>query len=343
MHRSPRLFCWALVLIEAFSPLTLSASVLWFGDNAGLHQIDTAANGVVLNVPFEPPVSIAVNATDGSVWALTQTRLVRLNAGGVVQMQRALRDLANGIGAPRLLVLNPNDASAWAAFQNRVLHFDADGVLMASVPIAAEDLAVAQDGSLWVLGQSSLQQHDSAGTLVRVVPLTAALQGMKHLALSDTSGGIWLAGAKNVLELSLSDPSQTLRTLLAPETTSAISVDMQTGDLWVLGQNTLSSYRGDGTPVVSRDLRDFSISNPQTLVFDFASQAAWVGHQGGLSRIASNGTLAAAFPATPHVQAIAIGRTPVNIEPVITLVSPADGSLLNNPTPQFRVKYDALC
>src|SRR5437773_10365953 len=122
MRRSLRLFCWSLALIAAFSPLNVSASGLWFGDNDGLHQIDTAANGVVLNVPFEPPVSIAVNATDGSVWVLTQTRLARLNAAGGGQMQRAVHDLDNGIGAPRVLVLNPNDASAWLAFQNRVLH-----------------------------------------------------------------------------------------------------------------------------------------------------------------------------------------------------------------------------
>ena len=338
MHRSVRLVFCTLILFAT----RLSASAIWFGDKDGLHQIDPATNRIVASVPFEPPVSIAV-AGDGSVWALTQTRLARLNAQGVLQFQRAVRDLGNGMGAPRLLALNPTDASVWAAFENRVLHFDAAGVIRATLSISAQDFAIGQDGSLWVLSQSLLQQVDAAGTLLRSIPVTSSTQGTKYLALDDAGRAIWLAGGKKLLELSLSDPSQLMRELLAPETISAVSVNLQTGDLWVLGQNTLSSYHRDGTAVVSRDLRDFSISNPQSLVFDFGSQGSWVGFQGGLARIAPDGSLSAAFPAATKVDTIAIGRTPVDIDPVVTIVSPVDGSLINNPTPLFRVKYDALC
>jgi hypothetical protein len=344
MHQSVRRPLCALVLIAAFSPLTLSATAIWFGDKDGLHQVDPPSNRVVLNVAFEPPVSIAVSAGDGSVWILTQTQLARLNSQGILQFQRALRDdLGNGIGAPRLLALNPNDGTVWAAFANRVLHFDAAGVLRADLSLAARDFAIAQDGTLWVITATAVQQFDSAGTALRSIPLTSLTQGAKYLVLNDAGGVMWLAGERNLLALSLSDPNEITRELLAPEPISAVSVNAQTGDLWVLGQNTLSSYRGDGTPVVSRDLRDFSISNPNTLVFDFATQAAWVGHQGGLARISADGTLAAAFVATTKVAAIAIGRTLVEVDPMVTLASPADGSLLNSSTPLFRVKYDALC
>src|SRR5258708_1343524 len=194
MHRSVRWPFCTLVFIAALSPLTLSGAALWFGDKDGLHQIDSGSNRVILNVAFDPPVSIAVNGGDGSVWTLTQTRIARLNAQGVLQVQRALRDLGNGIGAPRLLALNPNDATVWAAFENRVLRFDGDGALRGSLSIAAEDVAIGQDGSLWVLSQSSLQQFDSAGTLIRTVPFTSSSQGAKYVALDAAGGALWLVG-----------------------------------------------------------------------------------------------------------------------------------------------------
>src|SRR5687768_11928420 len=82
-----------LGIATALLPPTGSASVLGFGDKDGLHQIDTATNSVLLNVPFEAPAGIAVNAADGSVWVLTQSRLARVNAAGVVQSDHALKDL----------------------------------------------------------------------------------------------------------------------------------------------------------------------------------------------------------------------------------------------------------
>ena len=344
MFRSVRsLLSCAFGVLVALLPLAASASVLWFGDKDSLHQIDTASNHVVVDVPFEPAVAIAVNAADSSVWTLTQKRLALVSSQGALQLQIALRDLGSGLGAPRFLALNPNDASVWAGFENRVLHFDATGALRHTLAIAPSDLAVAQDGSLWTLSQSLLEQRDSSAALVKSVSLGGAAKGAKHLAIDDTGGAIWLAGDKDVVKLNLAAPDQTLLTLVASETTSAISVDLQSGDLWILGQNTLFALTRDGSPRISRDLRDFSISNPQTLVFDFASQAVWVGHQQGLSRIATTGALIGTFPADVKTVAIAIGRAPLNITPVVTIVSPADGALVNTGTPLFRVKYDALC
>ncbi|HYC93700.1 MAG TPA: hypothetical protein VEO54_31130, partial [Thermoanaerobaculia bacterium] len=315
---------------------------MWFGDKAGLHRIDTATNQIASSIDFEPAVAIAANAADGSLWALSQSRLAHLSEQGSLHFQAALRDLGSGLGAPRLLVLNPNDGSVWAGFENRILHFDAAGVVRHTLAVRALDAAVAQDGSVWLLTQSTLQQHDASGALLRSVALPNS-QRLKHLALDDAGGVVWAAGEKELVQASLSAPDQTLLAIAAPETLSGISADMQTGDLWALGQNGLFSYGRDGRPRVSRDLRDFSIANPQTLVFDFSSQAAWVGHQGGLTRITVAGTVAATFPGAPHVVTIAIGRTPLNIVPVVSIVAPADGAVLNSATPKLRVDYDALC
>ncbi|HYO79248.1 MAG TPA: Ig-like domain-containing protein [Thermoanaerobaculia bacterium] len=339
---TPALLRRALALAVVLHSFTLSAASVWFGDKDGLHRIDTATNTVAARLAFEPATAITVNAADGSLWALSHERLAQLSAAGTVQFSVSVRDLGNGLGAPRLLVLNPNDGSVWAGFENRILHLDASGVLRHTLAVRARELAVAQDGSIWILTQSTLQQHDASAALLRSVPLPAS-QRLKHLALDDAGGVLWLAGEKELVQLSLSSPEQTLLSIVAPETTSAISLDLQTGDLWLLGQHGLFAYGRDGRPRVSRDLRDFSIANPQTLLFDFASQAAWVGHQRGLTRITAAGTLAATFNAAPHVLTIAIGRTPLNITPVVSIVAPSDGALLNDSTPELRVDYDALC
>ncbi len=325
-----------IVLAATLLPAALSASVLWYGDKGGLHAIDTATNGIVINVAFEPPVAMAVNAADGSVSVLTQSRLARLDAHGAVQFQLPV----NGLSAPRLLALSPNDASLWAGFQNRILHLDANGVVLLTLPIAADDLAVAQDGSVWLLSGQSLQHLDSTG---RAMDLLPAVQKARHIALDDAGGIVWLAGEKSLMAVTTAAPLRIALSLTAPETVSAIAADVQTGDLWILGQQSLFSYRRDGSPALARDLRDFGIANPQALAFDFSSQAVWVGHQQGLSRITTGGFLVATFPADGKAVAVAIGRAPVAITPLVTILAPADGALINNPAPVLRVRYDALC
>ena len=151
MVRSARLIRLALGISVFLHTLALSASSVWFGDQDGLHRIDAATNQVVASISFEPAVAIAVNSADGSVWALSQQRLARLSEGGSVQFEVAVRDLGTGLGAPRLLVLNPNDGSVWAGFETRVVHLDAGGVVRHTLPVAARDLAVGQDGSVWIL------------------------------------------------------------------------------------------------------------------------------------------------------------------------------------------------
>lgn len=341
MYRSARLRL-AVGIAFALHAFTLSAASLWFGDKDGLHRIDTASNQVVSNLVFDPPLSIAASAADGSLRVLSRERFAHLSEQGVVLFQISVRELGTGLGAPRLLVLNPNDGSVWAGFENRVLHIDTAGVVRRAIASRARDLAVAQDGSVWILTDSALQQYDSAAALIRSVALPAG-QRLRHLALDDAGGAVWVAGERELVQLRLPAATQTDVSVLAPETIAGLSVDLQTGDVWVIGQHGLFSYARAGTPRVSRDLRDFSIANPQTLLFDFATQAAWVGHQGGVTRITAAGTVAATFPGAPHVTAIAIGRTPLAIEPVVSIAAPADGALLNSGRPQFRVEYDALC
>ena len=341
MHPPGRSFL-ALGFALALSSSSAFASVLWFGDRSGLHAIDTTTNTIVVNVPIERPVAVAVNAAGGSVWVMTQSRIAHFSSSGALLFEHAQRDLGSGLGAPRLLSLNPNDGSVWAAYENRIVHFDAAGAVLGSLNVSALALAIGQDGSLWVLESSSLHRYDANGNRALSAPI-AATRRMKFIALDDTGAALWLGGEREVVKLSAASPDQTLLSFFAPETISALSIDTQTGDLWILGQQSLFSSRRDGSPSVSRDLRDFSIANPQAMLYDFGSQSAWVGHQSGLSRISSSGTFVATFPADVSAGTIAIGSAPVDITPVVSILAPADGALLNTARPRITAGYDALC
>jgi hypothetical protein len=175
-------------------------------------------------------VGIAVDAADGSLWVVTQSRVARLAPDGSLLVNRETHGLGSGNGAPRLLALNPNDGSIWVAFENRTLHLGRDGALQHTLNVAAQDLAVAQDGSLWVLAQSSLHHYDSAANALQSAAL-GTNRRMKTIALDDTGGALWVAAEKEVLKLSLTS-GLTLLSFFAPETVSALSVDIQTGDLF---------------------------------------------------------------------------------------------------------------
>ncbi|MGH8578023.1 MAG: hypothetical protein ACREXJ_14165, partial [Gammaproteobacteria bacterium] len=209
--------------------------------------------------------------------------------------------------------------------------------------MSATDLGVAQDGALWVLLQGELRRYSADGALIQSTPLSAADRQAKYLALDDTGGALWLAGEKRLAKRSLSDPSQVLLALTTAETLSTLSIDLQTGTLWVTGQQNLFGYAREGHFVVDQDLRAHGIANPQGVVFDFTHQALWVGHQQGLSRLDLDGALIATLPAAAKAGTVAIGRLPIELKPTLQSIEPQAGALINHAQPTLAFRYGALC
>lgn len=338
MVRFARGFC-ALLL----SLLPVCGSAIWFGDNWGVHRVDRATNEIDLNLPSDAPVAIAINGNHGSAWALTQGDIFKYNRDGVTQLSASLGALVPGLGTSRLLALDPRDGSVWLAGERRLVHLSATGALLARVDVSATDMSVAQDGTLWVLLPGEFRHYASDAVLLQSTVLAATDRQAKYLALDDTGAALWLAGEKQLTQRSFSDPSQIMLDLTPAETISALSIDIQAGKLWVLGQQSLFGYARDGSRFLNQDLRAHGIANPQSLVFDFTAQALWVGHQQGISRLDLNGALITTLPAAAKAGTVAIGRLPIDVTPTLELVEPQPDASINNAQPTLAFRYGALC
>lgn len=330
---------WALLL----SLLPVCSSAIWFGDNLGVHRVDGATNQIDLNLPSDTPIAIAINGNDGNAWVLTQGQIVKYSRDGVILFSASLGELMPGLGASKLVALDPRDGGVWLAGERRLARLSAAGTPLARLDESAEDMSVAQDGTLWVLIQGELRRYAADGAFLQSTPLSANDLQANYLALDDTGGHVWLAGAKRLAKRSLSDPSQVALALTTAETISALSIDIQSGKLWVMGQQSLCGYARDGSRFLNQDLRAHGIANPQSLVFDFTHQALWVGHQQGLSRLNLDGALIATLPAAAKAGTVAIGRLPIDVTPTLQLIEPQADALINNAQPTLAFRYGSLC
>ena len=337
MSNKTRAFFALLLLSAAFS----SGATIWFGDKDGLHRVDTSTNRIDLDIDSSEPRALAVNAADGSVWSLTRSRITKYSADGIRLFDRTLDSLADGTGDGQQLALNAADGSAWVAGKRRLLHLRADGSLRTAIQGGLTDLAVAQDGTLWVLDEDELRRYADEGGLLSRTRLEGASRKANYIALDDTRGALWLGSDRAIIKRSLSNPGDVLRSVTTPEKVGALSLDVQTGELWVLGSASFHGYSSDGTRFASEHM-DRGVSDPETLAFDIGTQAIWVGHRRGLARFTRNGDRVATLRAD-EVDTVAVSRVAVAIDPAITLVAPAPDALLNNARPTIVFQYGAAC
>ncbi len=331
------LCAWSIAL------LPVSGSAIWFGDNRGVHRVDAATGRIDLEIPSDPPVALAIDGKAGSAWALTQGQIVKYGRDGTILFSASLGALVPGLGTSRLLALDPRDGSVWLAGEKRLARLAPSGARLVHFPVSVEDMSVAQDGTLWVLLQGELRRYAPDGASLQTTPLSAADQKARYLALDDPGGFLWLAGEKQLTRHSLSDPAAPTLELATVEPVSALSIDIQTGALWLIGQQSLFGYARDGTRFLNQDLRAHGIANPQSLVFDFTRRALWVGHQQGLSRLDLDGAPLATLPAAAKSGTVAIGRLPIEVTPTLQLIEPEAGALLNDPQPTLTFRYGARC
>src|SRR5882672_9632679 len=128
-----------LLLCALWCTALSHAGSLWFADDRGVHRVDTGTNIVTRNVSQSGVQALALEAKDGSLWALTSSLIRKYDANGATLLTIDLGALANDfqhdhfsgnshqfqdsdfLGLERL-ALDANDSSVWVAGRNFALH-----------------------------------------------------------------------------------------------------------------------------------------------------------------------------------------------------------------------------
>jgi len=113
----------------------------------------------------------------------------------------------------------------------------------------------------------------------------------------------------------------------------------------VLDDKTLRVFDDDGNLVKTANLLALGLEDAKLLAFEPHTQSLWVTHKKGISRIATDVgiSLAATLNTADEEEIKAVGTSPFIVTPTLSLVSPADNALTNNPRPAFTFGFDALC
>jgi DNA-binding beta-propeller fold protein YncE len=150
--------------------------------------------------PFGTPTSVAVDPSDGSVWATTGASLMHVSASGSTLLQ------VDGFSTPLSVAVSPKDGSVWLVDAGNgvseagdpggpaVLHLSASGTVLVKDTSFSYPWAVAtgsSDGSVWVA--------DTAGSVSHLGSDGSELWGGNDfvtpvgLAVNPSDGSCWVA------------------------------------------------------------------------------------------------------------------------------------------------------
>ena len=105
-------------------------------------------------------------------------------------------------------------------------------------------------------------------------------------------------------EVALALPVQTRVSLTTSEVITAITLDSDTGDLWVAGQSALLAFGREGAAFATIGLDHRAFKNLQALYFDAESESLWLGHQKGITRFDAAGQIVSTIGAADKVNVI---------------------------------------
>src|SRR6266571_851632 len=317
------------------------AASVWFSANDSVYRLDEGSSQPVLVSPLGSVQTLSVNPKDGNAWVLLGSRLLKMSEDGAALADIDLKSL--GIQFPKGLTLDPYDASVWLADGKTLLRLESSGQALNTwqAPGVVRTLALSADENAWVLRDKRLWRYTPQGALMVSQDLTGLLNEEPKFVAADSLGdAVWLAGEKQLVQLRLSSPGQITLTLVSPRIVSGLTQDQKRGVLWELAQDSLTGIARDGS-VKTVSLAALGLSGVAALAYDSATDSLWLGHSSGLARFTSGGELAATITTSSAVTAL--GVAPFVLLPSLSLLRPPQNALTNNPRPEFRLAYDALC
>lgn len=208
-----------------------------------------------------------------------------------------------------------------------------------------EAISVGLNGRLWVLTKETLISLSTQAQPVDAVDLRTfenRVKQPKHIAIDDLGGWLWMADGENLVRFNtgnLSEPPLVLEGGFG--NISGLALNPVDGELWATAEKTLTSYDRAGKRLQSVDLSPYKAGTFDKLGFEPVSRALWVAGNKSIVHLSSQGMYLGELRVDEELEAIAV--LPFHLQPRLTLISPHEGSLTNNPTPVFRLGLEALC
>jgi len=334
-------------LLCALAPATaLADSCVWVSDEDSLRQVQASTNQVTVSVPSRGVSRLIMNAGDCGVWAFNkdERRLRRYAADGTLELDIGVQSLDSRIDEIKDVQIDPHDESLWLADERRFSHISPAGQLLIGFPAPGEvrQFRVALDQSLWLLGERRLWHFDKQGTPLAKFALADDLaEDARQFAVDSLGGLIWVAGADELAQLPLSNPSAAAVRLRVPRSITGLALDPLSGKVWIGQKESLLAYAREGTLAHSIDLSALRLRKPDSLAFDPTSRSLWVGAERSVARFTDAGQFVARLAARDGDEAL--GVPTFRVDPTLVIVRPPQNALTNNPSPAFTLTYSAQC
>jgi RHS repeat-associated protein len=318
-----------------------SRSCIWYAGKDSAYQVQATDGLVSHKLRLSGGAQAIAMDGDCGAYVLTQKSLLKLDGKGAVLYEREVAAIGAKLANANQVLVDAADRSVWLGDTNTLAHLSGEGelisVMKAPGPIHA--MVTGQDRSLWLLGNKVLWQLDKTGKLLATRSLDAVREMPKVLALDSLGGLVWVAGEKSVTRIELANGSKI--SLALPADAKALTLDPQSGEVWVLAGDTLQAFGRDGKWLREVDLKSAGLAGATQLAFDPATQSAWLATGDKLAQLDATGAIMGME--SIDESAVAIVTPAFDLAPTVVLARPARGGLGNNAQPVIAYQLDIWC
>ncbi len=326
-------------------------ATVWVADQKTLKQVDPSVNQFIRSLVLaQKAEALGVDPSDGALWALSNKHLLKFASTGTPLLDLDLKRLYPGFPDPKHFTLDPYDGSLWVAAEKALLHLGPSGQPQGggTVPDTIKAIGLDTDQTLWVLTEKQLLHLSVQGSLTNSLTLKPFLDDPKFLAVDGLGGVIWIGSEKRLLQFNLNTLTQPPLTASLPTSPpggefkiEVLGIHPVLGTLWVVGKDTLVRYDRNAVYLGSSDLTPYALGKIEALAFEPISESLWLGGKLALGRFTASGAFVAKLPAEQGIDAIGTG--PFTLRPTLSLLTPLDTSVTNNPRPTLRFGLGASC
>jgi Glucodextranase, domain B/PKD domain len=284
---------------------------------------------------------LALNPYDQSVWIAGEKTLLHLDKDGTLLQSTVLPDKVRAIALSL-------DETFWVMGERHIWQVQADGSFTEPFDLPETIAAPKND------------DNDDHGDR------SDEPKSIRFIALDPLGEVLWMANLRHLARINLKDSSDAViishdAAQIPPEESEHkgkqekehserkrdhstliydVSVDPQSGTLWLLTEDTLISFDRGGNPDVTIPLPD-DVKKPEHLAFDPSGQGLWVSGKGSVGHVDLADNRVTSLAVDKSVEAL--GVAPFHLVPQLSLIEPADGIHTNNAAPLIRLGLAATC